>query len=84
MYTLVYSKEEKLYISIDLPTLSLIKELELMEEGPMVVRLVELIELEELRKQTLLNLESHQAWMKKTFDKRASLRVYEVGDLVLK
>ncbi|XP_059066433.1 uncharacterized protein LOC131857742 [Cryptomeria japonica] len=83
-YVLVYGKEGRLPISVELPILTLIRELEMLQEEPMQIRLVELMELEEVRKQALLAIENHQAQMKKTFDRRATLRVFNGGDLVLK
>ncbi|GLJ18197.1 hypothetical protein SUGI_0321720 [Cryptomeria japonica] len=67
-----------------MPTLTLIRELEMLQEEPMQVMLEELMELEEVRKQALLTIENHQAQIKMNFDKKATLRVFNEGDLVLK
>ncbi|GLJ07069.1 hypothetical protein SUGI_0057070 [Cryptomeria japonica] len=56
----------------------------MLQEEPMQVRLAKLMELEEVRKQELLTIENHQARMKRTFDRKVSLRVFNEGDLVLK
>ena len=42
------------------------------------------MELEEKRIQALHTLDVHQQQVKKIFDKKATARVYSVGDLVLK
>lgn len=60
-YVLIYGKESRLPISIELPTLSSIKELEMMEEDLMEVRLIKLMELGETKRKSLKNLEIHHA-----------------------
>ncbi|XP_057841606.2 uncharacterized protein LOC131051215 [Cryptomeria japonica] len=83
-YVLVYGKEAKLPISIEFPTHSYIKELEMLEEQPMEIRLAQLMELEETRKEAFRKLEIHHSQMKKTFDKKAVARTFNEGNLVFK
>lgn len=56
----------------------------MIEEEPMEVRLIELMELEETRRKTLQKLKIHQALMKKTCDMKAIPKVFNERDLVLK
>lgn len=73
-YVLTYGKEAKLPISIELPTMIFVKELELLNEQPLEVRFAQLMELKETMKEALRQLEIHQAQMKSFFDKRANPR----------
>lgn len=50
----------------------------------MEVRLAELMELEETKREVWKRLEVHQAQMKSSFDKREKLRQFVVGEFVLK
>lgn len=50
----------------------------------MTVRMAELMELEEKRSKAMQTLEIHQQQMKKNFYKRARVRIFREGDLVLK
>lgn len=70
-FVLTYGKEARLPVSIELPTLSYVKELELLNEQPLEVRFAQLVELKETRKEALRQLEIHQAQMKSSFDKKA-------------
>ncbi|XP_059066364.1 uncharacterized protein LOC131857679 [Cryptomeria japonica] len=83
-YVLVYGNEARLPILVDFPTLSLIQELEMMEEEPMHIIYVELLELKEKRKRALINLENHHVQMKRNFDKKVVPRVFREGELVFK
>lgn len=83
-YVLVYGKEARIPISVEFPSLSLIQELEMMEEEPFNIRYAELLELEEKRRRHIINLENHHTQMNRTFDKKAISRVFREGDLVFK
>ncbi|KAH9293759.1 hypothetical protein KI387_041035, partial [Taxus chinensis] len=80
-FKLVYGKEAVLPISLELPALELVKQLEMSEFEPMEARYVELIELEETREQALQELEKNQASIKICFDKKARARTFQEGDL---
>ncbi|XP_057853707.2 uncharacterized protein LOC131063789 [Cryptomeria japonica] len=60
-YMLVYGKEARLPISLELPTLDLVNQLDMIEEEPMTTRLAQLIELEEVRNDAMKKIEHHQA-----------------------
>ena len=81
---LVYGTEVRLPISLELPSLELAHQLELIEDDAMTVRMIELIELEEKRGKAMQTLELHQQQVKKSFDKKARVRIFKEGDLVLK
>ncbi|KAH9312138.1 hypothetical protein KI387_027173, partial [Taxus chinensis] len=76
-FRLVYGREAILPMSIELPTLELTKQLELLEFGPMEVRYVELMELQEIRDQASQEMEKDQALIKKTFDRKAKSRSFQ-------
>lgn len=75
-FMLVYGKEARLPISFELPALDLANQLDTLEEGPLTVRLAQLFELEETRKDAMNKIEQHQAQMKRSFDRRASPRSF--------
>lgn len=50
----------------------------------MIVRMEELMEIEEKRGKAMQTLEVHQQQVKRNFDKRARVRIFREGDLVLK
>ncbi|KAH9289992.1 hypothetical protein KI387_034109, partial [Taxus chinensis] len=83
-FVLVYGREAKLPLSLELPSLELAHQLEVIESDPLTVRFAELMELEEVRDKAMKTLEQHQAQVKKSFDKKASDRHFQEGDLVLK
>lgn len=83
-YTLVYGKEDRLPISVELPSLDLANQFDMTEEELMTTRLAQLSELEEVRDEAMKKLEVHQEQMKRSFDKRASSRVFKERDVVLK
>jgi hypothetical protein len=83
-FTLVYGKEARLPVSVEFPALDFMHQLDMIDEEPMIARLAQLNELEEKRKDALQTIEHHQAQMKKTFDKKASPKSFQLGDLVLK
>ena len=81
---LVYGREARLSISLEFPTLELDHQLELIEDDAMIVRMAELMEMEEKRSQAMQTLKTHQQQVKKSFDKKARVRIFREGDLVLK
>ncbi|XP_059070567.1 uncharacterized protein LOC131860204 [Cryptomeria japonica] len=58
---LTYGKEAMFPILVEFPTLRYIKELELLEEKPMQIRLSQLMELEETQKEAYEKLQIHHA-----------------------
>ena len=56
-FMLVYGREAKLPISLEFPSLELAHQLELSEDSAMVVRMADLMELEEKRSQSLHTLD---------------------------
>jgi hypothetical protein len=82
-FMLVYGREARLPISLEFPSLELAHQLEVLEDNAMIVRLAELMELEEKRNQAAQTFEIHQQQVKKSFDKRATA-IFSEGDLVLK
>ena len=83
-FMLVYGREERLPISIKFPSLELVHQLELVKNDAMTTRLAEVMELEEKRQQVMHTLEVHQQQVKRSFDKKATTKVFKEGDLVLK
>lgn len=83
-FMLVNGKEARLPTSLELPSLELAHQRELIENDGMTERLAELMELEEVRNQAMHTLKTHQEKAKKVFDKKATNRVFKEGDLVLK
>ncbi|KAH9288911.1 hypothetical protein KI387_033028, partial [Taxus chinensis] len=83
-FRLVYGREAILPMSLDLPALELMKQLELSEFKPMETRYAEFMELEEIREHAALMIEKDQALVKRWFDKKAGARTFQKGDLVLK
>lgn len=57
-YNLVYGKDAWFPISLEVPTLQLLKSIEVVENGPMVVRLAEIMELEEARETAFASLQN--------------------------
>lgn len=60
LFILLYGREARLPISLEFPSLELAHHLELLEDNAMVVRMVELVELEEIRNRAKHTLEVHQ------------------------
>lgn len=84
-YVLVYGKEARLPLSVELPALDIVHQLEMFEElNPMSMRYAELMELEESRDKARKTLEYHQLQTKRTFDKKATAKNFKEGDIVLK
>lgn len=81
---LVYGREARLPILLEFPSLELAHQLELIEDDAMSIRMVELMELEENRKKAMQILEVHQQQVKRNFDKKARVRIFREGNLVLK
>lgn len=83
-FMLLYGKEARLPISLELPTIDLANQLDMIQESPMIVRSAQLFELEETRNDAMRQIEQHQAQMKRFFNKRASPKYFKEGDIVLK
>ncbi|XP_057871371.1 uncharacterized protein LOC131077818 [Cryptomeria japonica] len=84
-YKLVYDKDALFLVSLEIPALQLLKSIEVAENGPMEVRLVEIMELEEAREQAFAHLQNRQQTVKRWFDnKKSSDPRFKQGDLVLK
>ncbi|KAH9326368.1 hypothetical protein KI387_006546, partial [Taxus chinensis] len=71
-------------ISLELPTLELMNQLELSEFKPIEARYVELMELGEIGEHAMQSIEIDQDLVKRWFDKKARARTFQEGDLVLK
>ena len=56
---LVYGRDTKIPISLEFPSLDLGHQLELLEDDAMTVRIVELMELEEIRDQVVHTFKVH-------------------------
>ena len=83
-YMLVYGKEASLLVLVELLALDFMYQLDVLNEEPMTTRLAQLNELEEKRRDALQKIQSHQTQMKRTFDKKASSKNFQLGDIVLK
>ena len=59
-YMLVYGKEARLPVSVELSTLDFMYQLDMLDEEPMTTRLNQLNELEEKGRDVLHKIESHQ------------------------
>ena len=81
---LVYGREARLHISLEFPALELAHQLEIAKDDAMTVRLAELMELEEKRNHAFHTLDIHQQQVKRSFDRKATPKVFIEGDLVLK
>lgn len=82
---MVYEKETRLPLSIELPVLDIVHQLEMFEEqDPMSIRYAKLMELEEIRDKEMKTLEYHQLQTKTTFDKKYTPKTFKEGDIVLK
>lgn len=73
-YILVCGKEERLPISLELTDLDMVNRLDMIEEQPMKTRLVQLVELEELRNKALKKIKLHKEQVKRSFEKRETPR----------
>ena len=81
---LVYGKEARLLVLVELPALDFMHQMDMLDEEPMTVSLAQLNQFEEKRRDALQKLEHHQTQMKRTFDKKASPKNFQLGDIVLK
>lgn len=59
-YMLVYGKDERLPISLEFLALDLANQLDMIEEDPMIARLAQLVELEEVRNEAMRKNEQAQ------------------------
>ena len=84
-YMLVYGKEARLPLSVELPALDLIHQLQMFEEEDlMAIRYAKLMELDEVRRKAMQTLEYQQLKTKRTFDRRSTPKVFNEGDVVIK
>ncbi|XP_059073784.1 uncharacterized protein LOC131874423 [Cryptomeria japonica] len=83
-YELVYGKEVLLPISMENPTLQLLKSIEVEQNGAMEVRLAELLEVQESREKVHNAMNNRQQIAKIWFDRKRSNPIFKQGDLVLK
>ena len=75
-FMLVYGRDARLSISLEFSALELAHQLELVEDDAMTVRMADLMELEEKRKQAMQTLEMHQQQVKGSFDKKARVKIF--------
>ncbi|KAH9308652.1 hypothetical protein KI387_036563, partial [Taxus chinensis] len=76
-FKLVYGREVILPMSLEFPTLELMKHMELLDFEPMEVRYAELMELQEIRNQASQAMQKDQALIKKTFNRKAKDRSFQ-------
>jgi hypothetical protein len=50
----------------------------------MIIRIYQLVEVQQAREQTMDRIRDHQQRIKKVFDKKAKKEWFQIGDLVLK
>ncbi|XP_059076739.1 uncharacterized protein LOC131876002 [Cryptomeria japonica] len=85
LYKLVYRKDALFPLSLEISVLQLLKSMDIAENGPMAIRLVEIMELEESREAAFTTLQDRQEVVKRWFDsKKSSDVIFTHGDLVLK
>ncbi|XP_059068393.1 uncharacterized protein LOC131858923 [Cryptomeria japonica] len=84
-YKLVYDKDTLFLMPLEILALQLLKSIEVAENGPMEVRLAEIMELEEAREATFSSLQNCQQTIKRWFDnKKSSDPGFKQGNLILK
>lgn len=84
-YKLVYGKDAFFPLSLEIPMLQLLKSMDIAKNGPMAIRLAEIMELEEAREATFIALQDRQEVVKRWFDSKNSFDViFALRDLVLK
>jgi hypothetical protein len=84
LYMLVYGKEEKIPISLELNALTYAVNTEDAEDStPMQKRLNQLLKLEEERSEALHRTSQRQQSVKKYFDQSATVKNFQKGELVL-
>jgi len=82
-FKLVYGTEAIFPIQLILPVAKFFQE-EQDEPNDMVRRMLDLVELQQVREQMMERSEAHQKNIKIIFDKRAKVVNFQVGDWVLK
>ena len=82
-FKLVYGTEAIFPIQLILPVAKFFQEEE-DEPNDMVRRMMDLVELQQIREQVVGKSEAHQQRIKDMFDKRAKAYNFQVGDWVLK
>lgn len=81
----MYGKDALFPISLEIPSLQLLKSIKVAKNDPMDVRLAEIMELEEVREAAFRNLQIRQQTVKRWFNsKKSSDAGFKQGDLVLK
>ncbi|XP_057864863.2 uncharacterized protein LOC131072644 [Cryptomeria japonica] len=84
-YKLVYGKYALFPLSLEISALQLLKSMDIAENGPMAIRLAEIMELEEAREATFTALQDRQEVVRRWFDSKKSYDVtFALRDLVLK
>ncbi|RDY12025.1 hypothetical protein CR513_03262, partial [Mucuna pruriens] len=83
-YSLVYGTEAVLPIEVEVPSLRVLAEVELEEAEWIQQRLDQLNLIEEKRLVALCHGQLYQRRIKNVFDKKARLRMFKKGDMVLK
>ena len=74
---LVYGKEARLLLSVELSALDIVHQLQMFEgEDLMSIRYAKLMELEESRRKAMETMEYHQLQMKRVFDKKAFSKLF--------
>ena len=82
-FKLVYDTEAIFPIQLILPVAKFFQE-EQDEANDMVRRMLDLVELQQVREQMVENLEAHQNKIKIIFDKKEKVDNFQVGNWVLK
>lgn len=84
-YKLGYGKDTLFFVSSEILALQLLKSIEVVENGRIDARLVEIMELEEVREASFACLQNRHQTIKRWFDsKKSSDPEFKQGDLVLK
>jgi hypothetical protein len=82
-FKLVYGTDAIFPIQLVLPVAKFFQE-EQTESNDMVRRMLDLVELQQVREQLVDKSEAHQKRIKDTFDRKAKVDDFQVGDWVLK
>jgi hypothetical protein len=84
LYLLVYGKEEKMSINLELNALISMVNIEYMEDiSPTQKRINQLLKLEEERSKSLNRTSQRQQIVKKYFDQSTTMKNFQKGELVL-
>lgn len=83
-FSLVYGMEAVLPIEVEIPSLRILRDIELDESEWIQNRLDQLNFIDEKRLAAVCHGQINQKRMRKSFDKRVRPQNYQVGDLVLK